>query len=157
MSSDHKYNFQKKIDEKKIAKACRHNAPISVKYATEFGNYFKNMPINKAIKIAIDIENKQDYLPLVKYAKKVPNRKGISKRGTTTGRYPIKCAKYIRELLEYAKANAENRNLDSEKLKIVSLFAVKGVTRSKLQPMGRIGGKSRESKSTNVEVIVVEE
>lgn len=157
MSSDHKYNFQKKIDEKKIAKACRHNAPISVKYATEFGNYFKNMPINKAIKIAIDIENKQDYLPLVKYAKKVPNRKGISKRGTTTGRYPIKCAKYIRELLEYAKANAENRNLDSEKLKIVSLFAVKGITRSKLQPMGRIGGKSRESKSTNVEVIVVEE
>lgn len=157
MSSDHKYNFQRKVDEKKIAKASRHNAPISVKYATEFGNYFRDMPINKAIKIATDIEAKKDYLPLVKYAKKVPNRKGISKRGTTIGRYPIKCAKYIREILEEVKANAENRNLDSDKLKILSLFAVKGVTRSKLQPMGRIGGKSRESKSTNFEVIVVEE
>jgi len=157
MSSDHKYNFQKKINEKRVAKASRHNVPISVKYATEFGNYFKNMPISKAIKITTDIEAKKDYLPLVKYAKKVPNRKGNSKRGTTIGRYPVKCAKYIRVLLEEVKANAEKKNLNADKLKILSLFAVKGVTRSKLQPLGRISGKSRESKSTNIEVIVVEE
>ncbi|MFA5746354.1 MAG: 50S ribosomal protein L22 [archaeon] len=156
MSSDHNYNYQKKLDPKKSARASKHNAPISVKYATEFGNYFRDMPVKKALKILVDIEAKKDFLPLVKYAKKVPNRKGQSKRGTTIGRYPVKCSKYVRELIQEAKANAENKNMDTEKLKIESMFATKGVTRQKLQPMGRIGGKTRESKSTNVEVIVVE-
>ncbi|HOZ35568.1 MAG TPA: 50S ribosomal protein L22 [archaeon] len=156
MSSDHNYNYQKKLDSKKSARASKHNCPISVKYAVEFGNYFRNMPVKKALKILADIEAKKDYLPLVKYAKKVPNRKGQSKRGTTIGRYPVKCAKYVRLMLEEAKANAENKNLDTEKLKVESMFATKGVTRQKIQPMGRIGGKTRESKSTNIEVIVVE-
>ncbi len=157
MSSDHKYNFQKKVDEKKVARACRHNVQISVKYATEFGNYFKGMQVSNALKILSNIEEKKDYLPLVKYAKKVPSRKGTSKRGTKIGRYPVKCAKFVRLLLEEARANAENKNLDPERLKVLSMFAVKGVTRTKLQPLGRIGGKSRESKSTNIEVILVEE
>jgi len=156
MSSDHNYNYQKKLDPKKSAKASKHNLPISVKYATEFGNYFRNMPVKKALKILTDIEAKKDFLPLVKYAKKVPDRKGQSKRGTKTGRYPVKCAKFVRLLLEEAKANAENKNLDTEKLKVESMFATKGVTRQKIQPMGRIGGKTRESKSTNIEVIVLE-
>jgi large subunit ribosomal protein L22 len=156
MSSDHNYNYQKKLDPKKSARAAKHNCPISVKYATEFGNYFRNMPLKKALKILADIEAKTDYLPLVKYAKKVPERKGQSKRGTKIGRYPVKCAKYVRLMLEEAKANAENKNLDTEKLKVESMFATKGVTRQKIQPMGRIGGKTRESKSTNIEVIVVE-
>jgi large subunit ribosomal protein L22 len=156
MSSDHNYNYQKKLDAKKSARASKHNCPISVKYAVEFGNYFRNMPVKKALKILADIEAKKDFLPLVKYAKKVPNRKGQSKRGTTIGRYPVKCAKYVRLMLEEASANAENKNLNIEKLKIESMFATKGVTRQKIQPMGRIGGKTRESKSTNIEVIVVE-
>jgi len=156
MSSDHNYNYQKKLDPKKSARAAKHNCPISVKYAVEFGNYFRNMPVKKALKILADIEAKKDFLPLVKYAKKVPERKGQSKRGTKIGRYPVKCAKYVRLLLEEAKANAENKNLDTEKLKVESMFATKGVTRQKIQPMGRIGGKTRESKSTNIEVIVVE-
>jgi ribosomal protein uL22 len=155
--SDKKYNFQKKVNEKKIAKACKQNAPISTKYSVEFSNYFKNMPLNKAIKICEDIINREDHLPLVKYRLKVAHRKGAVKRNTPTGRWPIKASGVIKALLEDVRANAENLNLDSEKLKIIHMFAVKGVTRRKTQPLGRTGGKQRESKSTNIEVIVLEE
>ena len=153
----HTYNYQKKLDLKKSARCAKHNLPISVKYATEIGNYLKNKPIDKAIKLLQAIEEKKDHLPLVKYSKKVAHRKGDAKRGVKAGRYPIKTSKYMRLLLEETKANAENKNLDLDKLRIKSIFVTKGVTRTKLQPLGRIGGKTRESKSTNVEIVVLEE
>ncbi len=155
--ADKKYNFQKNINEKKIAKSCKNNVGISTKYSVEFSNYFKNKPLSKAIKICDDIIEKKDFLPLVKYNKKVAHRKGDSRRNVVSGRWPVKAAKEIKMLLLDVKANAENKNLDLEKLKIIHMFAVKGVTRSKTQPQGRIGGKQRESKSTNIEVIVLEE
>ncbi len=151
----HKYNYQKELPEKKTARAHKINLKISVKYATEFGNYFKGKNINKAIKILADIQEKKDHLPLRKYTKKVGHKKGDAKRGTPTGRYPVKTAKMLQELLEEVKANAENKDLDGDKLKIIHMFSTKGVTRTKLQPLGR--PRRRESKSTNVEVIVLEE
>jgi len=155
--ADHKYNYQKKIDWSKTAKACRENAKISTKYSVEFGNYFKGMNVNKAIKILTDIIEMNDYLPFVKYRRKVAHRKGETKRNVKSGRFPVKAAAEVKRLLEEVKANAENKNLDVDKLKIVHMFAPKGVTRTSLQPAGRIGGKTRESKSTNIEVIVLEE
>lgn len=155
--ADKKYNFQKKVDEKRIAKSCKNNAPISTKYSVEFSNYFKNVPLSKALKICDDILEKKDFLPLVKYNKKVAHRKGDSKRFVKSGRWPEKATKEIKALLLDVKANAENKNLDTEKLKIIHMFAVKGITRRKTQALGRIGGKQRESKSTNIEVIVLEE
>jgi len=155
--STRKYNFQKEIDAKKTARASMSNIPISTKYAVEFSNYFNGMLLRKAIKITEDIEQKKDYLPLVKYNLKVAHRKGDSKRNVASGRYPVKATKYVKNLLLDVKSNAENLNLDFEKLKIIHMFANKGVTRSKLQPLGRVAGKQRESKSTNIEVIVLEE
>jgi large subunit ribosomal protein L22 len=152
-----KYNYQKKIDEKKSAKASKTNLAVSTKYAIEFSNYFCGMQLKKAKKIVEDIKEKKDHLPLVKYRRKVAHRKGDAKRKSPTGRYPVKCAEQISSLLDDVKANAEDKNLDTEKLRIVHMYANKGVTRTKLQPLGRVGGKQRESKSTNIEVIVLEE
>jgi ribosomal protein uL22 len=155
--SDHKYNFQKKIDKERTARAYRSNAKISTKYSVEFSNYFKGMSLDKAIIIAGNIEQKTEYLPLKKYNLKVAHRKGENRRKTPSGRWPIKASKLVKELLLEAKANAENKDLDTTKLRITHMFANKGVSRTNLQPLGRIGGKMRESKSTNIEVIVLEE
>jgi large subunit ribosomal protein L22 len=151
----HKYNYQKELPEKKTARVHKTNLRISTKYATEFSNYFKGKNVNKAIKILIDIQEKKDHLPLKKYTLKVGHKKGQAKRGTPTGRYPIKASKVIQGMLEEVKANAESKDLDTDKLIIIHMFATKGVTRTKLQPLGR--PRRRESKSTNVEVIVLEE
>jgi len=151
------YNFQKKFDEKRIAKASKSNVKISTKYSVEFSNYFTGMMLDKAIKIAKDIEEKKDFLPLQKYRLKVAHRKGETKRGTPTGRWPINVSKEVGALLNDVKSNAEDKNLDISKLKIIHMYANLGLTRRKTQPQGRIGGKQRESKSTNIEVIVLEE
>ncbi len=152
-----KYNFQKEYDPKRMARSSKTNQAISTKYSIEFSNYFKGKLLKRAIKIAEDIETKKDFLPLVKYNKKVAHRKGESKRGVASGRWPIKVAKQIKLLLLDVKANAEEKNLEFDKLKIIHMYANKGTTRTKLQPLGRVGGKQRESKSTNIEVIVLEE
>jgi len=153
----HNYNFQKIVDPKRSSRAQRENLPISSRYSIEFSNYFKGMKLDKAIKICTNIAEKKEHLPLVRFRKKVAHRKGDAKRGVPSGRFPVKAAAEILKLLQGVKANAENKNLDSEKLKIIHMFATKGVTRSKMQPLGRIGGKNRKSKSTNIEVIVLEE
>lgn len=153
----HNYNFQKKLNPEVSAKVYKTNLKISTKYSIEISNYLKGKTLTKGIKILDDIANKRDHLPLVKFRKKVAHRKGIAKRGTPSGRWPVKCATYIKLILEEVRANAENKDLDTSKLKIVHMFATKGVTRTKLQPLGRIGGKVRHSKSTNLEVIVLEE
>jgi len=153
----HNYNFQKKIDLKKSSRAQRENLPISSRYSIEFSNYFNGMKLDKAIKICTSIAEKKEHLPLVRFRKKVAHRKGDAKRGVPSGRFPVKAAGEILKLLLGVKANAENKNLDSDKLRIVHMFATKGVTRTKMQPLGRIGGKNRKSKSTNIEVIVLEE
>jgi large subunit ribosomal protein L22 len=153
----HIFNYQKPIDPKRSARSQRVNLPISSRYGIEFSNYFMGKKLDKAIIIASNIMEMKDHLPLVRFRKKVAHRKGEAKRGTPAGRFPVKAATEVKKLLEEVKANAENKNLDAEKLRIIHMFATKGVQRSKMQPLGRISGKNRKSKSTNIEVIVLEE
>jgi len=153
----HKFNYQKPIDPKRSARSQRTNLSISSKYGIEFSNYFVGKKLDRAITIATNIADKKEHLPLVRFRKKVAHRKGDTKRGTPAGRFPIKAAFEVKKLLEEVRANAENKNLDADKLRIVHMFATKGVQRRKMQPLGRISGKNRKSKSTNIEVIVLEE
>ncbi len=141
---------------KKTAKAIAKNAPISVKYSTEICNKIKGQPVEKIIAWLGRIEKMEEHLPLNKYYKKIGHRKGTAKNGTKTGRYPIKAVKKISEVIESAKTNADYLGLDTEKLIIVSAFASKGLSRQSMQPKGRIGGKSRQKKSTNIEVVLME-
>lgn len=153
----HNYNYQKPVDLKKSARSQRVNLPISSRYGIEFSNYLMGKKIDRAITILSNIIEKKEHLPLVRFNKKCAHRKGDAIRGVPTGKYPVKAAFEIKKLLEEVRANAENKNLDAEKLKIIHMFATKGVQRRKMQPLGRISGKNRKSKSTDIEVIVLEE
>lgn len=150
-----KYQIQD-INEKICAKAMLKNRPISLKYATEICREIKGKPVAKAEKFLQDIIEKQRYLPLKKYNKKVPHRKGKALSGQKAGRYPVKACKAFLELISYAKANAENKGLDPEKLIIKHVFACQGYRRWSIQPKGRIAGKRRRKKSTHLEIILQE-
>lgn len=146
----------KDVDEKITAKAMLKNRPISLKYATEICREIKGKPLEKAEKMLQDIIEMRRYLPLRKYHKKVPHRKGKAISGQKAGRYPITACKHFLELLSYAKANAENKGLDTEKLIVKHAFACQGYRRFSMQPKGRIAGKRRRKKSTHIEVILQE-
>lgn len=142
--------------ESKTAKAILKNTGVSLKYATEILREIKGQPVNKAIARLQRICEMKEALPLRKYNKKVAHRKGYPKAGVKSGRYPINTAKKVIEMLELAKANADFKGLEAEKLLVIHGFASQGFRRMGLQPKGKIGGKLRLKKSVHLEVIVME-
>ncbi|MFA5930984.1 MAG: 50S ribosomal protein L22 [archaeon] len=140
----------------KTARAFLGNSPISVKYSTELCKLIKTRPVNKSIDYLKRIIAHEEYLPLKRYNKKVAHRKGNAMNGVKAGRYPEKvCVEFIK-LLELAKANADFKGLDSEKLLIIHAFANMGMNRFSYQSKGKIAGKARRRNATNIEVIVQE-
>ncbi len=150
------YNIQEKIKAKISAKAIKKNANISLKYATELIREIKGMKVKRAQEFLQNILDKKEFLPLKKYVKKIAHRKGDSKSGTKTGRYPEKVAKAFFELIESAKANADYKGLDIEKLFIKHGFASMGYSKVGHQPKGKIGGKPRNKKSAHIEIVLQE-
>ena len=152
-----KKGYQKKVkNEKKIAKASASNKPISIKYATEMCREIKGRPIDKVERSLKRIINKEEFLPLRKYVKKVAHRKGASKSKTKTGRYPKNVCRAFLELLESAKANADFKGLDTDNLLVYHAFASMGFRRHSVQPKGHISGRRRRRKSTHIEVMLIE-
>lgn len=152
-----KKEYQVKVkDEKKVAKAIAKNQAVSTKYATEMCREIKGKNLSKVEKRIQRIVDKQEFLPLRKYNKKVAHRKGETKSGVKSGRYPEKLCSMFLKLLETVKANADFKGLDSENLLIAHCFASHGFSRRSIQPKGHIAGKRRKRKSTHVEIIVTE-
>ncbi len=152
-----KKNYQAKVkSEKKAAKAVAKNQPVSTKYATELCRFVKGKRLNKIEKSLDRIIKKEEFLPLKKYNKKVPHRKGKTKDGVKSGRFPKNLCKVFLSLLDSVKANADFKGLDTESLMLAHCFASRGFARRSVQPKGAIGGKRRRRKSTHIEVIVME-
>jgi len=152
-----KKTYQAKVkNEKKVAKAIAANQAVSTKYATELCREARNKKVSRIQKKLQKILKKEEFLTLRKYNKKVAHRKGESKSGVKSGRFPKNLCTVFLKLLESAKANADFKGLDSENLLISHCFASKGFSRRSVQSKGRIGGKRRKKKSTHIEIIVTE-
>ena len=152
-----KKNYQAEIAEKKnIAKAMAKNQHISVKYSTEICREIKGKLVKKAIERLERIIEQKEFLPLKKYNKKVPHRKGDSVSGVKSGRFPESTCRTFLKLLESVKANADFKGMDAENLAIVHCFASSGFKRRSMQPKGKISGKVRRKKSSHIEIVVME-
>lgn len=148
--------YQAKITGSRVARAMMTNKPVSVKYATEIAREIKGKPVKIAESFLQRIKDKESFLPLRQYKKKVPHRRGNPLSQTKSGRFPQTTTKAFLELLGYAKANAANQGLDEEKLLVVHAFASHGFHRISHQAKGKIGGKARKKKSAHLEIIVRE-
>lgn len=151
------YNVQFSLgSEKKIARAIANNAPVSERYSTEIAREIKGKRLDWALRFLKDVIEHKRHLPLRRFLKEVPHRKGTAISHTKTGRYPERCCAKWAELLEQAKANADYKGLSAENLVIVHAFASKGVGRTSHQPQGKTAGKMRKKKAAHLEVIVKE-
>lgn len=151
-----KKNYQSGVQGKSIARAFASNQGISLKYATELCRELKGKRIGRAEKFLQNIIEKKEFLPLRRYHKKVPHRKGQSRSNVKAGRYPKKACEAFLSLLNSVKANADFKGLDTEKLLIVHAFASQGYHKIGHQPKGRIGGKRWQKKSAHIEIIAME-
>ncbi|WP_440060058.1 50S ribosomal protein L22 [Thermogladius sp. 4427co] len=144
-------------DESKIAKAVRYDIPVSIKYMREVTAVLRGMKLKKAIELLENVIKLKEPIPFRRYHGKVSHKRGLAdKYGWPAGRYPVKAARYLLELLRNVEANAENKGLDADRLVIIHIAAHKGVTLKRYMPraFGRATPKFR--RMTNVEVIVKE-
>ncbi len=144
------------INQEQTAKALLVNQPASRKYSVEIAREIRGKKVSSAEKRLQKILEKKEFLPLRRFNKKVAHRKGNAKSNVKSGRYPQKTVKIFRSLLGLVKANADYKGLDSENLLIEHIAASEGFSRVSYQSQGRIAGKRRKRKSTNLEIVVRE-
>ena len=111
-------------DKAKTAKALGRSLKISPKHAVEICNKIRGMRVEKAEAYLEDVIEMKTAVPFKRHNKKVGHRRGLN--GWPTGRYPVKAAKQILDILKNAEANAEYKGLDTESLKIIHISSHRG-------------------------------
>jgi len=111
-------------DNTKTAKALGRSLQISPKHAVEICNKIRGMDVEKAENYLEDVIEMKKAVPFKRHNKKVGHRRGLG--GWPTGRYPVKAATQILDVLRNAESNAEYKGLDTENLKIVHISSHRG-------------------------------
>ncbi len=141
------YSYQG--DMTKAARAMAREEDVSRKLAREACNAIKGMKLERAIQYLENVIQHKEYIPLKRYNRKQPHRKGGQ-----PGKYPEKACRILLKTLKNLKNNAEQKNLDPEKMKIVHAAAYKGLEIPRVRPRGRT--KASNIELTNIEVVARE-
>lgn len=116
------------INPDRMAKASGRDLHISPKEAREICAAIRDMQLNDAMKYLERVIEKKEGVPYGKFNSNVPHHAEISSRwGIPSGRYPIKASAEILNVLKNAKANAENKGLDVENLRVKHACAQAGM------------------------------
>lgn len=113
------------LDPEKTAKASGRELRVSPKSAREVCNTIKGMKLDQARNFLRQVILKKKPVPFRRHKKKVGHRRGLQK--AYAGRYPVKAAQKVLEVLESAEANAEYKGLDIERLRIIHASAYTGM------------------------------
>jgi large subunit ribosomal protein L22 len=141
-------------DKAKTAKALGRSLKISPKHAVEICNKIRGMKVEKAQAYLEDVMEMKTAVPFKKHNKKVGHRRGIG--GWPTGRYPVKAAKQILDILKNAEANAEYKGLDTENLKIMHISSHRGYVIRGWTPRAFGRASPFNTPTTHVQVVLGE-
>jgi len=130
------------------AKAIGKNMPISWKDATEIGRFIKGDKVEKAIGKLEKVIEKDLAVPYTKFDSDVGHRSGPG----DSGRYPVKAAEHILEVLEEAEANAEHEGLNPGALAVDNVITNQG---QEFVTPGRFRGE--KTKAAHVKIVVGEQ
>ncbi len=141
-------------DKSKTAKALGRSLKISPKHAVEICNRIRGMKVEKAEAYLEDVIEMKTAVPFRRHNKKVGHRRGIG--GWPTGRYPVKAAKQILDILKNAEANAEYKGLDTENLKIMHISSHRGYVIRGWTPRAFGRASPFNTPTTHVQVVLGE-
>nr|AJS13279.1 50S ribosomal protein L22, large subunit ribosomal protein L22 [uncultured archaeon] len=123
---------EEELDPEKTVKASAREIRVSHKHAREVCRTIKGMMLNKAKQYLRDVMAKKKPVPYKRFTKKLGHRHGLEK--AFVGKYPVKASKHILKLLEGAEANAENKGLDTDRLRIIHAAASQGMKMKRFKP-----------------------
>lgn len=142
------------LDPEKTVRASLREIRVSPKHAREICKTIKGMMLTQAKQYLGDVAAKKKPVPFTRYAKKAGHRHGLRK--ACAGRYPVNAARHILKALEGAEANAENKGLDTEKLRIIHIASNRGMKIKRQMPRAQGRASPDFETLTHIEIALEE-
>ena len=146
--------IEEELDPEKTAKASGRELRVSHKHAREVCKTIKGMMLTNAKTYLRDVMDKKKAVPFRRHKKKLGHRHGIEK--AYAGRYPVKTAQQILRVIEAAEANAENKGLDLDRLRIIHAAAHQGMKIKRYTPRAQGRASPRYDTTTHIEIVLDE-
>jgi len=145
------YSWQGIGPKEGVVRASIREARMSGKHARELAAWIKGMKTTQArVKLEEVLDGKTS-VPFRRHKKKVAHRADLT--GFYAGRYPQKAARYFLSLIDTLEANAQDRGLDADNLKIIHTSAYVGRKLARYVP--RAYGRSSPKMGPMVHVELV--
>merc|ERR1712241_858118 len=92
------------------------NLRVHFKNTRESANAIKKMPLHRAKQYLKNVIAKKEIIPFRRFMGGVGRHAQAAVHGTAAGRWPLKSAQYLLDMLKNAESNAEYKGLDSDHL-----------------------------------------
>jgi large subunit ribosomal protein L22 len=140
------------LDPDRTVKCSGRELRISPKASVELCRAIKGMKLPEAKKLLERVIEKKQAVAYKRYKKEVPHRRQLTDPWYA-GRFPQKAAGSFLHLLDELEANAEYRNLDTERLKIIHAAAQRANKIPRRNP--RAFGRSDllQARTTHIELV----
>jgi large subunit ribosomal protein L22 len=142
------------LDPEKTAKASGREVRVSHKSTREVCKTVKGMMLSNAKTYLQDVLEKKKSIPFRRYTKKLGHRRGMEK--TFAGRYPIKAVEQVLNVIEAAEANAENKGLDVDRLRVMHAAAYQGMKIKRYTPRAHGRASPKYDTTTHIEIVLDE-
>jgi large subunit ribosomal protein L22 len=142
------------LDPEKTAKASGREIRVSHKHAREVCKTIKGMMLSSAKTYLRDVIEKRKAVPFRRFKKKLGHRHGLLK--AAAGRYPVKTAQQVLKVVEGAEANAENKGLDVDRLRIIHAAAYPGMKIKRYMPRAHGRSSPKYETTTHIEIVLDE-
>jgi large subunit ribosomal protein L22 len=146
--------IEEMLNPEKTAKASGRELKVSHKAAREICKAVKGMNLVQSKEFLRDVMVKRKPVPYTRYTKKLGHKGGMA--GRCVGRFPIKAAEHILHVIEAAQANAENKGLDVDRLRIMHAAAYQGIKLKRFTPRAHGRASPKFDKTTHVEIVLEE-
>jgi large subunit ribosomal protein L22 len=146
--------IKEELDPEKTAKASGRELRVSHKNTREVCHAIKGMTLTHAKEYLQNVIDKKQPVPFTRFRKKAGHRHGIEK--AFAGRYPVKAAKKVLTVIQSAEANAENKGLDVDRLRIMHAAAYPGMKIKGFTPRAHGRSSPQYDTLTHIEIILDE-
>jgi len=145
---------KEELDPEKTVKASGRDVRVSHKLSREVCTAVKGMMLTQAKQYLRDVIDKKKAVPIRRYNKKAAHRRGLQR--AFAGRYPIKAAQKVLQVLQGAEANAENKGLDADRLRIIHAAVSQGMKVKRYKPRAQGRSSPKIDTLTHIEVVLEE-
>jgi large subunit ribosomal protein L22 len=137
------------LDPDKTVLASGREMQISHKHAREICNAIRGKLVDKAKEYLEEVIEMKRSVPFKRHHKKVGHRSDLV--GWDVGRYPVKAAQKILELLNSLEKNAENKGLEVDRLLLFHAASQRGRKNKRIFPRAFGSSSAKVTILTHVE------